>query len=65
EQDVMIEDEYEEMIDIVAVSHLSEVLDVALVGEPEKDSLVDRLKQITGQALEKQVGQGPGSPSPQ
>ncbi|GAB3319505.1 ATP-dependent protease LonB [Haloplanus salinarum] len=65
-QDVMIEDEYEEMIEIIPVSHISEVLDVALEGEPEKDSLVDRLKTITGSALDKQsVSQGPSSPSPQ
>ncbi|MFQ3294317.1 MAG: Lon-like ATP-dependent protease [Halobacteriales archaeon] len=65
EQDVMIEDEYAEMVDIVPVTHISEVLDVALAGEPEKDSLVDRLKNITGQALEREVGRGSGSPSPQ
>jgi len=65
EQDVMIEDEYEEMVDIVPVTHISEVLDVALAGEPEKDSLVDRLKSITGQALDRDVGRGSGSPSPQ
>ena len=65
EQDVMIEEEYEEMVEIVPVSHISEVLDVALVGDHQKDSLVDRLKNITGQALEKQVGRGGGSPSPQ
>ncbi|MFW6376359.1 MAG: ATP-dependent protease LonB [archaeon] len=65
EQDVMIEDEYEEMVEIVPVTHISEVLDVALAGEPEKDSLVDRLKSITGQALEHDVGRGSGSPSPQ
>ena len=65
-QDVMIEDEYEEMIEIIPVSHISEVLDVALEGEPEKDSLVDRLETITGSALDKQsVNQGPSSPSPQ
>ncbi|AZH24936.1 ATP-dependent protease LonB [Haloplanus aerogenes] len=65
-QDVMIEDEYEEMIEIIPVSHISEVLDVALEGEPEKDSLVDRLKQITGSALDQQsVSKGPSSPSPQ
>ncbi|WP_410765397.1 ATP-dependent protease LonB [Haloferax sp. DFSO60] len=64
EQDVMIEDEYKEMIDIIPVSHISEVLDVALEGEPEKDSLVDRLKSITGSAL-KGKGVGPSSPSPQ
>ena len=65
EQDVMIEDEYKEQIEIIPVSHISEVLDVALAGEPEKDSLVDRLKSITGKALEQDVGQGSGSPSPQ
>jgi Lon-like ATP-dependent protease len=64
EQDVMIEDEYEEMVDIIPVTHISEVLEVALAGEPEKDSLVARLKSITGQALEHEVGPGSGSPSP-
>ena len=63
EQDVMIEDEYKEQIEIIPVEHLSEVLEVALAGEPEKDSLVDRLKSITGQALDRQVGRS-GSPSP-
>ncbi|WP_439025525.1 ATP-dependent protease LonB [Haloarchaeobius sp. DT45] len=65
EQDVMIEDEYKEQIEIIPVSHISEVLEVALVGETEKDSLVDRLKSITGSALEHNVGRGSGSPSPQ
>ncbi|WP_338727672.1 ATP-dependent protease LonB [Haladaptatus sp. DJG-WS-42] len=64
EQDVMIEDEYKEQIEIIPVSHISEVLEVALAGEPEKDSLVDRLKSITGQALDKSGRPGPGSPSP-
>jgi len=66
-QDVMIEDEYEEQIEVIPVSHISEVLDVALVGEPEKDSLVDRLKSITGKALDAAEGTGApsGSPSPQ
>jgi len=65
EQDVMIEEEYEEMIEIIPVSHISEVLEVALAGEPEKDSLVDRLKSITGKALEQEVGRGSGKPHPQ
>ena len=65
EQDVMIEDEYEEMVDIVPVTHISEVLEVALKGEPEKDSLVDRLRSITGTAFEPDVGQGSGAPTPQ
>ena len=65
EQDVMIEDEYKDQIEIVPVSHISEVLEVALAGEPEKDSLVDRLKSITGKALEqREVGQT-SNPSPQ
>jgi len=64
----MIEDEYEEQIEIIPVSHISEVLDVALVGEPEKDSLVDRQKSLTGKALEGSADSGAatgGSPSPQ
>ncbi|PSP97172.1 ATP-dependent protease LonB [Halobacteriales archaeon QS_4_70_19] len=64
EQDVMIEDEFKDQIEIIPVSHISEVLEVALAGEPEKDSLVDRLKNITGSALDRQVGRS-GSPSPQ
>ena len=64
EQDVMIEDEYEEMIEVIPVSHISEVLDIALEGEAEKDSLVDRLKSITGSALKDQGVSGPSSPSP-
>ncbi|NHN42380.1 ATP-dependent protease LonB [Halorubellus sp. JP-L1] len=66
EQDVMIEDEYEEMIEVIPVNHISEVLEIALTGETEKDSLVDRLKNITGKALEQKVGRtGSGKPSPQ
>ena len=65
EQDVMIEDEYEDQIEIIPVSHISEVLEVALTGETEKDGLVDRIKSITGSALEHQVGRGGSSPSPQ
>jgi Lon-like ATP-dependent protease len=67
EQDVMIEEEYEEMVEIIPVSHISEVLEVALTGESEKDSLINRLKDITGHALDRKVGgTKPGSsPSPQ
>ncbi|WP_435195816.1 ATP-dependent protease LonB [Natronomonas sp. EA1] len=66
EQDVMIEDEYKDQIEIIPVTHISEVLEVALAGEPEKDSLVDRLKSITGSALDRDVGRSStGSPSPQ
>ncbi len=65
EQDVMIEDEYKEMVEIIPVTHISEVLEIALAAEPEKDSLVDRLKSITGSALEAEVTPGSGKPSPQ
>ena len=65
EQDVMIEDEYKDQIEIIPVSHISEVLDVALAGEPAKDSLIDRLKNITGSALEQREVGGASSPSPQ
>ena len=65
EQDVMIEDEYEEMVEVIPVSHISEVLDIALEGEGEKDSLVSRLKSITGSALKDQGVSKPSSPSPQ
>jgi Lon-like ATP-dependent protease len=65
EQDVMIEDEYEDMVEIIPVSHISEVLDVALEGEAETDSLVARLKNITGSALQDGSVAGPSSPSPQ
>ncbi|MFP4628822.1 MAG: ATP-dependent protease LonB, partial [Halobacteriales archaeon] len=59
EQDVMIEDEYEEMVEIIPVSHISEVLEVALDDDLlGKDSLVSRLKAITGKALEHEVGAG-------
>ncbi|PSP90812.1 ATP-dependent protease LonB [Halobacteriales archaeon QS_4_69_34] len=64
EQDVMIEEEYEDAIEIVPVSHISEVLEVALAGEGETDGLVDRLRNITGKALERQVGQGHTNPNP-
>ncbi|WP_123620116.1 ATP-dependent protease LonB [Halorubrum sp. CSM-61] len=65
EQDVMIEDEYEDMIEVIPVSHISEVLDIALEGETEKDSLVSRLKSITGSTLKEGSVSGPSSPSPQ
>lgn len=64
EQDVMIEDEYKEQVDVIPVAHISQVLDIALVGEPEKDGLVDRLKQITT-ALERDRQVPSGNPTPQ
>jgi Lon-like ATP-dependent protease len=64
EQDVMIEDEYKDQVEIKTVSHISEVLEIALTENSEKDSLVDRLKSFTSNALEGDVSPG-GSPSPQ
>ncbi|MEF8801249.1 MAG: ATP-dependent protease LonB [Halolamina sp.] len=67
EQDVMIEDEYEEMVDIIPVSHISEVLEVALEGNADKSSLVARLKNITGSALDSSevTTTGGSEPAPQ
>jgi Lon-B peptidase. Serine peptidase. MEROPS family S16 len=64
-QDVMIEEEYDEMVEIIPVSHISEVLEIALEGEQATESLVDRLKQITGSALPSGDAVGPSQPSPQ
>ena len=63
EQDVMIEDEYEEQVDVIPVRHISEVLEVALEGDTDKQSLIDRLRSITGYALDTDVGSG--TPTPQ
>jgi len=63
EQDVMIEEEYQEQVEIIPVSHISEVLDIALTEDGEKDSLVERLTSFTTSAFD---GEMPGgSPSPQ
>ena len=64
EQDVMIEDEYKEQVEIIPVTHISEVLEIALTENSKKDSLVSRLKSFTSSALEGEVGPS-GSPSPQ
>ncbi|SDJ43051.1 Lon-like ATP-dependent protease [Halovenus aranensis] len=64
DQDVMLEDEYEDMVEVIPVSHISEVLDIALDGDARKESLVDRLKSITGSALHGEVTPS-GNPSPQ
>ena len=63
EQDVMIEDEYDEQVDVIPVRHISEVLEVALEGDTDKQSLIDRLRSITGYALDTDVGSG--TPTPQ
>ncbi|MFC7072048.1 ATP-dependent protease LonB [Halovenus rubra] len=64
EQDVMIEDEYEDMVEVIPVAHISEVLEIALEGEARKETLIDRLRTITGTALSSDVEPG-GNPSPQ
>ena len=45
EADVMIEDVYKDMIDIVPVSNITEVLRHALVDGPEKDAFLKRLSE--------------------
>ncbi|NLI62728.1 MAG: ATP-dependent protease LonB [Methanosarcinaceae archaeon] len=44
--DVMIEDSYKDMIEIVTVTSISEVLEHALEDSPEKDEFIKRLKEI-------------------
>ncbi|SEO22315.1 Lon-B peptidase. Serine peptidase. MEROPS family S16 [Halogranum amylolyticum] len=62
-QDVMVEDEYRELVEIVPVSHISEVLAYALDGSPDVDSPLGRLLEIADTVFDG-VGRG-GSPSPQ
>lgn len=65
EEDVMIEDRYKEMVEIVPVTNISEVLDHALVEhEGGKEGLLDRIKSLATDTLEG-TGQGSGQPSPQ
>ena len=45
-QDVLIDDKYESMVQIIPVDSLDEVLEHALVGEQEKVSLVERLANV-------------------
>ena len=45
-QDVLIDEKYESMVEIIAVDSLDEVLEHALVGEQEKISLVERLAKV-------------------
>ncbi|DAC44610.1 MAG TPA: ATP-dependent protease LonB [Candidatus Thalassarchaeaceae archaeon] len=45
-QDVLIDEKYESMVEIVSVDSLDEVLKHALVGEQEKISLVERLAKV-------------------
>ncbi|MBH33486.1 MAG: ATP-dependent protease LonB [Euryarchaeota archaeon] len=45
-QDVLIDEKYESMVEIIPVDSLDEVLEHALVGEQEKISLVERLAKV-------------------
>jgi Lon-like ATP-dependent protease len=45
-QDVLIDEKYESMVEIISVDSLDEVLEHALVGEQEKVSLVERLAKV-------------------
>ena len=45
-RDVLIDEKYEEQVEILCVDSLDEVLEHALVGKDEKVSLVDRLSQV-------------------
>jgi len=61
-QDVLVEAEFREQVDIVTVSHISEVLDVALVDAVEKASLLDRLSAYApapGQGRDRRSGPTP------
>ncbi|MFD1513317.1 ATP-dependent protease LonB [Halomarina rubra] len=65
EQDVLVESEYRDRVRIVPVSHISEVLDVALVDAVEKESLLDRLSSYApGPGRDRNRGPGP-TPAPQ
>jgi Lon-like ATP-dependent protease len=70
-QDVMVEDEYRELVEVIPVDHITDVLDVALVEDDAeaKSTLLRRLKEVTGSVLESGPGghggrSGIGSPSP-
>ena len=58
-RDVLIEEKYAKMIEVIPVENLREVLDVALVG-PEKKGFLDRLADLV-----KDLGRGrPGIAAP-
>jgi len=62
EQDVMIEDEYKDQIEIIPVSHISEVLDHALIDrDGNKSGVLDKIKSLASD-FDVDVD---GQPSPQ
>lgn len=46
EDDVMIEDAYREMVEIITVTDIAEVLEHALVDSPQKDAFIRKLKDV-------------------
>ncbi len=46
ENDVMIEEEYKEKVDIIPVSHITEVLEIALEDSENKIKLIDRISKL-------------------
>ncbi|MFC5971567.1 ATP-dependent protease LonB [Halomarina salina] len=67
ERDVLVEAEYRDRIRVVPVSHIGEVLDVALVDDVEKGSLLDRLSTYavgSGSDRDRNRRSGP-TPAPQ
>jgi Lon-like ATP-dependent protease len=62
-QDVMVEDEYRDLVEIIPVRHISEVLEHALDSSSGLDSLLSRLSDFTDTMFEG-VGHG-GQPRPQ
>ena len=51
--DVVIEDRYRDMIEIIPVDTLKDVLENALVSCPEKESLVSKFTNIVSRGTEK------------
>ncbi len=47
-KDVLIDDEYKDMIEVIPVRNLTDVLDASLVAGERKVSLVERLGDIVG-----------------
>ena len=45
-RDVLIDEKYQAMVDVIAVDSLDEVLEHALIQSEEKDGLVDRLSKV-------------------
>ncbi|MBO4302394.1 ATP-dependent protease LonB, partial [Methanosarcinaceae archaeon] len=56
EDDVMIEDSYREMVEIITVENIAEVLENALVDSPRKDAFIRKLKDtVSDEVQEKEA----------